>query len=54
LEEKIANHTKPNAIREKADRPAHRVIPKIRFAKLGTIDDVIQSLDERDGKAIPY
>jgi hypothetical protein len=44
LGEKIARHTKPNAMREKADRPAHRVIPKSRFAKLDTIDDVIQRL----------
>jgi hypothetical protein len=28
----------------KADRPAHRVIPKSRFAKLETIEDVIQKL----------
>jgi hypothetical protein len=44
LGEKVARHTKPNAMREKADRPAHRVIPKSRFAKLVTIDDVIQRL----------
>jgi hypothetical protein len=44
LGEKIARHTKPNAMLEKADRPAHRVIPKSRFAKLDTIDDVIQRL----------
>jgi hypothetical protein len=42
--EKIARHTKPNANREKADRPAHRVIPKSRFASLDTIEDVIQKL----------
>jgi len=41
---KIARHTKPNAMLEKADRPAHRVVPKSRFAKLETIDDVIQKL----------
>jgi hypothetical protein len=29
---------------EKADRPAHRVIPKSRFTKLDTIDEVIQRL----------
>jgi hypothetical protein len=38
LGEKIAKHTKPNAMLEKADRPAHRVIPKSRFAKLETIE----------------
>ena len=44
LGEKIARHTKPNAKLEKADRPAHRVIPKSRFAKLETIDAVIEKL----------
>lgn len=44
LGEKIARHTKPNGMREKADRPAHRVIPKSRFAKLDIIDEVIQRL----------
>jgi hypothetical protein len=44
LGEKIARHTRPNAILKKADRPAHRVIPRSRFAKLETIDDVIQKL----------
>ena len=38
------SHTKPNAMLEKADRPAHRVIPKSRFAKLETIDAVIEKL----------
>ena len=42
--EKIARHTKLNAKLEKADRPAHRVIPKSRFARLETIEDVIQRL----------
>jgi hypothetical protein len=42
--DKIAKHTKPNAVLAKADRPAHRVIPKNRFAKLETIEDVIQKL----------
>ncbi len=44
LGEKIARHTKPNAMLKKADRPAHRVIPKSRFTTLGTIDDVIEKL----------
>ena len=44
LGDRIAKHTKPNAMLEKADRPAHRVIPKSRFAKLDTIDDVIRKL----------
>ena len=29
---------------EKADRPAHRVVAKNRFARLDTIDDVIRKL----------
>ena len=44
LGEKIARHTKPNAMLKKADRPAHRVIAKNRFTTLGTIDDVIEKL----------
>ena len=44
LGEKIARHTKPNAKLEKADRPAHRVVAKNRFARLDTIDDVIRKL----------
>jgi hypothetical protein len=44
LGEKIARHTKPNAMLKKADRPAHRVIPKSRFAPLETIDQVIQRM----------
>src|SRR5258708_15454967 len=31
---------------EKADRPAHRVVAKNRFARLDTIDDVIRKLVE--------
>ena len=44
LGEKIARHTKPNAMLKKADRPAHRVIAKSRFTTLETIDQVIQKL----------
>ena len=44
LGEHVARHTKPNARLEKADRPAHRVIAKRRFAKLATIDEVIRHL----------
>ncbi len=44
LGEKIARHTKPNAMLKKADRPAHRVIAKSRFAALETIYQVIQKL----------
>jgi hypothetical protein len=42
--EKVARHTKHNARREKAVRPGHRVIPKSRFTRLDTIDEVIQKL----------
>jgi hypothetical protein len=43
----------PNAMLEKAHRPAHRVIPQSRFAKLDTIDEVIQRLVgvQRDRRA---
>jgi len=44
LGEMVARHTKPNAMLKKADRPAHRVVAKSRFAKLETIDHVIQKL----------
>jgi len=44
LGEKIARHTKPNAMLAKADRPGHRVIAKNRFAELETMDEVIQKL----------
>ena len=44
LGEQIARHTKPNAMRQKADRPAHRIIARNRFAKLETIDAVIRKL----------
>jgi hypothetical protein len=44
LGETVARHTKPNGRLKKADRPAHRVIAKNRFASLDTIDDVIARL----------
>ena len=44
LGERVARHTKPNALLEKADRPAHRVIAKSRFERLETIDEVIRNL----------
>jgi hypothetical protein len=44
LGEKVAKHTKPNAMLAKADRPGHRIIAKNRFATLETIDDVIRKL----------
>jgi hypothetical protein len=42
--EQIARHTKPNAMLKKAHRPAHRVIPKSRFATVETIDQVIEKM----------
>jgi hypothetical protein len=39
--DRVAKHTKPNAMREKADRPAHRVNTQEPFRKA---DDVIQRL----------
>jgi hypothetical protein len=40
----LASEVTPNTTLEKADRPAHRVIPKSRFAKLDTNRNVIQGL----------
>jgi hypothetical protein len=40
----LASEVAPNTMLEKADRPAHRVISKSRFAKLDTNHDVIQRL----------
>jgi hypothetical protein len=42
--DRVAKHRKPNAMLEKAHRPAHGVIPKSRFERLDTIDQVIQRL----------
>ncbi len=44
LGEKVATHTKHNADRQKTVRLGHRVVAKSRFARLDTIDDVIQRL----------
>jgi len=44
LGETVARHTKPNGMLKKADRPAHRIIAKSRFASLDSIDDVIARL----------
>lgn len=41
---KIAKHTKANADGVKSERPALRRIPLSRFARLETIDDVIEAL----------
>jgi hypothetical protein len=44
LGEKVATHTKHNADREKSRRIGHRVVAKSRFARLDTIDAVIQKM----------
>jgi hypothetical protein len=44
LGEKVARHTKPNAMLNKAERPGHRVIAKNQFTRLETIDDLIERL----------
>jgi hypothetical protein len=44
LGEKVARHTKPNAMLNKAERPGHRVIAKNQFTRLETIDDLIEKL----------
>jgi len=42
--DKVAKHTKPNALLQKADRAAHRVIHKRRFVTLATMDEVSRKL----------
>jgi hypothetical protein len=44
LGDKVAKHTKPNRMLEKAEKPAHRVVAKNRFIRLETMDEVIQRL----------
>jgi hypothetical protein len=44
LGEKVARHTKPNAMLNKAERPGHRVIAKNQFTRLETINDLIEWL----------
>jgi hypothetical protein len=44
LGEKVARHTKPNAMLNKAERPGHRVITKNQFTRLETINDLIEWL----------
>jgi hypothetical protein len=51
LREKVARHTKPNAMLKKAERPGHRVIAKNQFARLDAIDDVIETPGPRLGQA---
>jgi hypothetical protein len=44
LGNRIAKHTKPNRMLEKAEKPAHRIITKNQFTALETMDDVINRL----------
>ena len=44
LGEKIATHTKHNAMRERTNRLGHRVIAKSSFARLETMEAVIEKL----------
>ena len=37
-------HTKPNRMLEKADKPAQRIITKNQFTRLETMDNVIERL----------
>lgn len=41
---KVAKHTKGNASGEKAHRPNHRLLPKSKFVRLNSIDDVLKKL----------
>ncbi len=43
---KVTKHTKGDATGKKADRPGHREVPKRRFERLASIDDVIDRLFE--------
>ncbi|MHB1700349.1 MAG: hypothetical protein ACYCSN_09485 [Acidobacteriaceae bacterium] len=41
---KPAKHTKGNAQGNKAERPQHRIIPKAKFSKRCTLDDIMNHL----------
>ena len=44
LGNRVAKHTKPNRMLEKADKPAQRIITKNQFTRLETMDNVIERL----------
>jgi hypothetical protein len=41
---RIARHTKANAEGKKAERPDHRIVPRGRFERLGSLDEVLERL----------
>jgi hypothetical protein len=41
---RVAKHSKANAGGIKAQRPQHRSVPRGRFEKLGTLDEVLERL----------
>ena len=41
---RIARHTKANAEGKKAERPDHRIVPRGRFEKLGSLNEVLERL----------
>lgn len=41
---KVAKHTKANAEGIKAERPNHRIVPRGRFERLDTLDEVLDKL----------
>ena len=41
---RVAKHTKANAKGKKAERPVQRIIPRNRFASLGSLDEVLERL----------
>ena len=41
---RVARHTKANAEGKKAERPDHRIVPRGRFERLGSLDEVLERL----------
>jgi len=41
---RVARHTKANAEGKKAERPDHRIVPRGRFEKLGSLNEVLERL----------
>ena len=41
---RVARHSKANAEGNKAERPDHRIVPRGRFERLGSLDEVLERL----------
>lgn len=41
---KLARHTKANALGQKGERPNHRILPKSRFRRLGSVEALAETL----------